>query len=227
MLASTLHANWQVHLASRIGERINMRIYTGIVAAGLLAFGSAQASPILVDPTDTGSSVNAEITSSSCIGCFIETSLSDNLDAAMQWLDVGESFTFDFFDIVVGGLIGSAEVEIDATLSLASPGVLAGGSGFGGFSTLLFVLNAGHLNWIQPAAIDLGDGTFLGVSFEDLFEFGLGNTTTVSATISRYSAAPVPEPGTTALLLVGLLALWFVSRRSPAVTRPQLHPSTT
>jgi hypothetical protein len=75
------------------------------------------------------------------------------------------------------------------------------------------VINGGHLNWIQPGPIDLGDGTFLSVSFEDLFEFGLGNTTTVSATISR--VASVPEPGTAALLIVGLLALWFASRRQP------------
>jgi hypothetical protein len=188
-----------------------MRKHISIIAAGLLAFASVNASPILVDPTVTGSSVESEITSSRCLGCFIDTSLSDSLEGAMQWLDTGESFTFDFFDIVIGGLIGSAQVEVNAMLALASPGISAGATGFGGFTSFLFLINAGHLNWIQPDAIDLGDGTFLGVSFENLFEFGIGNTTTVSATISRYAAAPVPEPGTAALLLVGLLALWFAS----------------
>lgn len=193
-----------------------MRKCLGFAAAGLLAFGTVNASPILVDPTETGSGVTAEITSSNCLGCFVDVSLSDDLDEALAWLDTGESFTFDFFDIVVGAFIGTAEVAVDATLALASPDVSAAGSGFGGFASFLFVLNAGHLTWIQPSAIDLGDGTFLGVSFEDLFEFGIGNSTTVSATISRQAVASVPEPGTALLLVVGLLALWFASRRRPA-----------
>ncbi len=197
-----------------------MRKYLSIVAAGILAFGSAHASPILIDPTVTGSNVDAQITSSACWGCFIEASISDDLEGAMAWLDTGDSFSFDFFDITVGGFLGVAQVEVDATLALASPGVSAGASGFGGFASFLYVLNAGQLTWIQPAAIDLGDGTFLGVSFEDLFEFGIGNTATVSATITRFGAASVPEPGTAALLMVGLLALWFASRR-PTVTRPR------
>jgi len=71
----------------------------------------------------------------------------------------------------------------------------------------------------------LADGTFLGVSFEDVFEFGIGNTTTVSATVSRYGAASVPEPETAALLIVGLLALWFASRHRP-VGRPRFSVST-
>ena len=106
-----------------------MRKCLGVVAAGLLAFGSAHASPILVDPTATGSDVNAQITSSYCLRCFSDVSLSDDLNEAMAWL--------------------------------------------------------------QPDAIDLGDGTFLGVSFEDVFEFGIGNTTTVSATVSRYGVTPI------------------------------------
>lgn len=183
----------------------------GIVAAGLLAFGSAHASPILVDPTSEGSAVNAEITSSKCLLCFIDVSISEDLDGAEAALSTGDSFSFDFFDIVVGGLIGVAQIEVDATLALASPDESITGNGFGGFASFLFVINGGHLNWIQPGPIDLGDGTFLSVSFENLFEFGLGNTTTVSATISR--VASVPEPGTAALLIVGLLALWIALRR--------------
>lgn len=193
-----------------------MHKFIGIVAAGLLALGSANASPLMVDPTETGSSVEANITSSNCWGCFIDVSLSENLEGAgVEDLAIGGSFTFDFFDIVVGGLIGTANVELVAILALATPAVSAIGNGFGGFASLFYVLNGGHLTWVQPEAILLTDGSYLGVTFENLYEFGLGNTTTVSATISRYAA--VPEPGTAALLLVGVLALWFVSRRRPLV----------
>jgi len=203
-----------------------MRTYISIAAAGLLAFASASAAPILVDPTVTGTEVDAQITSSTCLGCFIEASISDNLDEAMAWLDTGDSFTFDFIDIVIGGFIGSAQVALDATLALASPGVSATANGIGGFVSFLFVLNAGQLTWIQPGAIDLGDGTFLGVSFEDLFEFGIGNTTTVSATIYRYDAAAIPEPGTAALLIVGLLALWLATGRPMMTARLRYGAST-
>lgn len=196
-----------------------MQKWLGIAAAGLLALGSANASPILVDPTAAGSNVSGDITSSHCLGCFVDVSLSDSLEGSMAWLNTGDSYTIDFLDIVVGGLIGTAQVAIDATLALASPDASVGGVGFGGFASLFYVINGGHLTWLQPGAIDLGDGTFLSVSFEDLFEFGIGNTTTVSATFTRHDAAAVPEPGTAALLVVGLLALWFASRQRPAGRR--------
>ena len=203
-----------------------MRKCLGIIAAGLLAFGSAHASPILVDPTAVGSSVTADITSSRCIGCFINVSLSDGLEGSMAMLDIGDSYTFDFIDVMVGAFIGGARVAVDATLALASPTSTVAAHGFGGFASFMFVINGGYLTWIQPEAIALTDGTFLGVSFENLFEFGIGNTTTVSATISRYGVASVPEPGTAALLIVGLLALWFTSRRRRPVGRSQFSAVT-
>jgi len=202
-----------------------MRKLLGIAAAALLMFSTAHASPILVDPTADGSEVGAEITSDNCLLCFVEVTVSEDLDEVMAWLDVGDSVTFDFFDVVVGGLIGTADVVVTAVLALASPDASALGSGDGGFATFLFVLNGGYLNWVQPDLIDLGDGTFLAIVFENLFEFGIGNTTTVSATISRVAA--VPEPGTAALLIVGLMALWFGSRRRKVASQSLLASAAT
>ncbi len=192
-----------------------MHKLVGIIAASLLVFGSAHATPILVDPAEAGSTVSAEITSSNCLDCFVHVALSDDLDDATAMLDIGDSFTFDFFDIVVGGLIGTADIAVSATLALLSPDAVAQGNGLGTFASFLYIFNAIELTWSQPGIIELSDGTFLHISFEDLFEFGLGNTTTVSATISRVEA--VPEPGTAALLLVGLMTIWLASRRRPFV----------
>ena len=192
-----------------------------IAAVALLAVGSANASPMLVDPTSAGSSVNARITSSNCIGCFVDASLSGSLDGVSAYLDPGESFTFDFFRIKVGGLIGSADVTVDARLAFESLGATGAATGFGGFASFLYVINGGHLSWSsQPASVDLGDGTFLGISFENLYEFGIGNSATVSARAHRYAgAASVPEPGTAALLVVGMLALWLALRQRPVARR--------
>ena len=190
-----------------------MRKLISIATIFLLFSGAANAGPLYVDPTAEGSSVSATMDDSGCAWCFINVGLSSGLEGAGASLDVGDSMTFDFFDIMVGGLIGSADVEIAATLALASPSLSIGASGVGGFSTFFFVLNAGSLTWIQPEAVDLGDGTFLGVAFENLFAFGIGNTATVSATITRFGAAAVPEPATAALFLIGLLVLWFISGR--------------
>ena len=98
-----------------------MRTLLGLTVTGLLAFGTANAVPMHVDPAAAGSSVDAYITNSACIDCSVDATLSADLDAAEAWLDVGDSFEFDFFDLTVGGLIGGAEVVVEATLALDSP----------------------------------------------------------------------------------------------------------
>ncbi len=197
-----------------------MRKCLGIVVLSLLACSSVHAAAIFVDPTEDGSHVYASITDSKCLGCFVDAAFSqgdDGLEAAGESLEVGDYFSFNFFDLTVGGLFGGAEIAIDAKVALDEPVAdSATGTGFGGFASFFFFFNGVQLSWIQPEAIELDDGTFLGVSFEDLYEFGIGNTFTVQATITRFDAAPVPEPGTAALLMIGLFALWFASRQRPA-----------
>ncbi|HEX5787172.1 MAG TPA: PEP-CTERM sorting domain-containing protein [Woeseiaceae bacterium] len=179
----------------------------------MFANGAASAGPILVDPTTAGSNVDADILWQQCLICYVDAELSDGLEGAQGSLGLGDSFTFDFFDVFVGGLIGSALVNVNATLAFAAPSAASNGSGLGGFTSLFFAINAGYLFWDQPDPIDLGDGSYLGVAFENLVVGGLGNRTTVSATVHRYGSLAVSEPGTLALACLGLIGVWAGRRR--------------
>ena len=174
----------------------------------LLGLGVVRADPILVDPTAEGSSVSI---THDCRTCSADVYLSAGLDSAQALLDVGSSWTFDFFDIFVGGLGGSDNVNVMATLAFSSPEVMSAASGQGSFFTFFGLVSGGSLIWNQPELLSLNDGSALQVVFEDLHQIGFGNSTSVSATVSRYAA--VPEPGTLALLGFGLLAGGLVRRK--------------
>ena len=67
--------------------------------------------------------------------------------------------------------------------------------------------------------VDLSDGSYLSIMFDNLDAAGFGNSATVGVTISRVSGwgggpTGVPEPGTLALIGIGLLAVGLHSSQA-------------
>lgn len=190
-----------------------------ILATLSIAFvmsGTATADVIEVTPSHGGSSVDATINSSHChawFPCRINVVLDEYLGSETAHMAVGDHWEFDFFDIYVRGLGVVDSASIEATLAFLAPAGAASGSGVGGFGTIFGLLSGGWLIWDQPDAIDLGDGTWLTVGFEDIHVIGLGGHTTVSAYVSRHGSLAVAEPAPLALLGFGLVGLWLVARR--------------
>ncbi len=183
---------------------------------GLLAFGAAaNAEPIdieLVIANPDGAVVTP-------CDCGINVDVAGGLGTVIGSLDIRDHLSFDFLDISFDGE-GVGIAIIAATLSFLEPDVLS--VGVGGLVPFLsiegFIDIVAGLVIIPDILAQVGD-SILNISFDDVF-LGLGGGATITATITRVATA-VPEPGTLALMMVGLGMLVFMRRRKLAVGRFQ------
>lgn len=176
---------------------------------------TAHALPSLdFDIDGPGSSATIDNISGLCVFCFATPTLEPTLDAEIFSLLEGESHTFDFFDVTVGGLFALATVDAAATLAFTlPPGVSVSSTGSGGFATFFGALSAGALIWDAPGPVEvaLTNGSTFDVELSDIIAFGFGDTATVQATVTATNV--VPEPATLALFGAGLVAVGIVRRR--------------
>jgi hypothetical protein len=158
----------------------------------------------------------------------VTTALKSGLDALTFSLGQGESHTFDFFKIGVGGL-GGATVDVVATLGFDLPfGMSATSNGDGWYATLLGKVSGGSLVWNDlPTILTAPNGAQFSVDFSDVAGFTIGNSAWVQTTVTAIAEAPPPvdpqqnavsEPGTLGILGLGLFGIAALRRR--AVTQP-------
>lgn len=195
-----------------------------LLAVGILACFSlsAQATPVTFDlagaPVSSVEIIDFSGNSLCDItGCGVTATLNPLLNTLNQTLDVGESWSFDFFTLGFNGL-GGGNGTLSASLGfdLPSDAPVAAGTGEGGFGTFLGLINGGNLTWVtQPGVFSLTDGSQYSVTFANLSGLTIGSAV-VGATITLLqgaSAVSVPEPGTLSLFGLGLLAVGYLARR--------------
>ena len=199
---------------SNLKVRMFNALYAVLVMIAVLApLDEARAGPLSFDAAGAPlSSVSATLGSSFCFGCYVNTTLNPALDGIAFTLGQGQSATFDFFRITVGGF-GGATGQVTAALGFDSPfGVSVVRNGGGAFVTLAGIVSAGTLVWSDPPSIVTGaDGSKFSVDFSDIAGFTFGNSAQVTANVTVLAEATppapalVPEPSTIALLVLSLL----------------------
>lgn len=194
-------------------------LFRGI--AGVLALtvsGYASAVPVTFDLDGLTSSVSLN-TYSSAFGAAPVLTLNSDLETMSEELNAGETWTFDFFTIDLPRL-GAGDGTVSASLGFDAPSGagLATGNGGGSFLSA-FIFSAGTLTWItQPGTFTLADGTSYSVLFENLKGITFGTSADVRAFLTL-NTEPVPEPGTLALLGLGLVGAGLIKRRRAAAAK--------
>lgn len=142
-------------------------------------------------------------------------------------LDVGESVTFDLFEIWTNETTvnkdDKATKPISVDFSFSSPEIFGGTveGDTSGISFLGGIIQSGQVAWNDPLTLAFGNGGKLGVSLSDeFFNFGLfglnpgqakGATVEATFTLIAESSKQVPEPS--GLLGLSLLGLGFLGKK--------------
>lgn len=181
-------------------------------ALTLLVTSTANAIPLSFNIDGINSSV---LVDSNSFGGSISANLSSGLDDVAFDLNDGQSYTFNFIDLVVDSdWLGFGTFDISAVLAFDQPAGLGpvNADGEGGFVTLKGVLSGIGLTWeSQPGPITLSNGDLINIAFSDITDIFFGNSRTVKTTITAHS---VPEPGSMFLLGAGLVGIALARRYS-------------
>jgi hypothetical protein len=181
------------------------------VVAGLGSAVQANATPVLFDLASDSSVLLTSFNGSGGAPTLI---VNPNLGSQSALLSAGQTWAIDLFTIAFP-VFGQASGTIAAFLNFDSPTGAPDINNTANGNLWSFILNVGDLTWnSQPGQFSLADGTKYSVVFENLSGATFGRSVDVHAFLTLNSEPlSVPEPGTIALLGLGMLGVMYVSRR--------------
>ncbi|WP_380872873.1 hypothetical protein ACFB49_37690 [Sphingomonas sp. DBB INV C78] len=175
--------------------------FAAAAALGVAAVAPAQAATTFSIDTDAADTY-VKVTDFDQFGFTNFSASLASLPGAFT-LNEGESFTFDFATLNIGGFLGAGTASLEAKLSFLTPGG-SGTSEGDGFYVKGWVVSGGGLSWEDIAPITIGNATYQ-IDFSDLAGLTIANPK-VKATVTLISegvGGAVPEPATWAMLIAG------------------------